>query len=71
MTKEAESRRIGPAGTKTWLDVVKALKSENESETTDSVEWPDSDEPKCIKADRAEKGQRNKRADSTGRRSAC
>ena len=37
------------ARTRTWLDVVKGLKTEEELETTDLVDWFDSNEPNYIK----------------------
>ena len=41
---------------RTWYDVVKDLKKENESDTIDSVKCFDSDEPNYMKDGRANQG---------------
>ena len=39
-------------GTRKWSDVVKGLQTDDKLETTESVEWFDSDEPNQVKAKR-------------------
>ena len=48
--KNKADKKKEEARTKTWSDVVQGLKMDEKSETTDSIEWFDSDEPNRMKA---------------------
>ena len=45
--KPTRRKRLGP---RKWSDVVKGFQTDDELETTESVEWFDSDEPNQVKA---------------------